>query len=368
MASLFEQLRNSLQAFGARSPRASGATPLPPDLPFAPQSGPGPVPPGPHPPVSPPGNGTPPPTGGTQPTPPGGGNPPPTSPNAPDVQTTEGIDPTLRELMRTDSYTQILSERSATYLRPNYAPIPVNFDLHYRLCNYFLDHTNYSAALEEINLALHLNNRSDPALMRKCLVLVSLKQYADASAVVDQLTAEDPARQANPDIAGNIGRIHRELWEQSSEQDTQELQQAIDAYKAAMDGDASSYYAGVNWAELMVAMDKHHGSGPENLKLYAAAHFILVLPRCLAAQQHGDNSFWLYTTLGETALGLNGQDKDPRGAVEHAKAEYRQAATRPHSRREWLSAMGGLQRIITYLGYPADIMQTITSYDSLNAS
>src|SRR5205085_4472628 len=102
--------------------------------------------------------------------------------------------------------------------------------------------------IEEIDYALTFAPDDIQLLHRKALALLGLEQRNEAKQLVEEIISRNKNLNVNADIAALLGRIHREQWQLYH--NPADLDAALNAYYQAYQTDKTSYYAGINAAEL----------------------------------------------------------------------------------------------------------------------
>lgn len=219
---------------------------------------------------------------------------------------------------------------------------PLSFAIHDILSLYLHQQKKYAEALEEVDYALKLSSRNISLLHRKAMILLGKKEYIEAQKPIDQIIKLDQKLSINTEIAGLQGRLHREQW--ASTGDSRELDAAIEAYRRAYNADPSSYYAGLNTAELLI-LRGHIDEGK--------AIFQQVLILCQQLQNQPIVSFWVDFTVGEALFAL---DDGERAALEYRKGTQRNPAP---GQQERDSAFGSVHRLSKVLQSPSATVDRI---------
>ncbi len=205
---------------------------------------------------------------------------------------------------------------------------PVDITIHDTISQYLLQQRSYEAAIEETDHALTLSPDDVQFLHRKALALVELHDLNEAKKLIERIVTLDKNLNVNAEIAALQGRIYREQWRLT--QNPADLDTAIDAYYRAYQADQTSYYTGINAAELAFT------KGDMALGKQIAEE---VLAICQEFQSQPVVSYWVDFSAGAAYLGLDKMDE--------AITAYKLGLTRnpPPGLRERESAAKGVTRM-----------------------
>lgn len=219
---------------------------------------------------------------------------------------------------------------------------PVSANVHETLSQLLLQQRNYEAAIEEINYALTFVPDDIQLLHRKALALVEQHNLNEAKKLLESIFSVNNALNMDTEIAALQGRIYREQWEQ--DKNAADLNAAFDAYYRAYQADKTSYYAGINAAELAFT------KGDVVLGTQLLREVLLM---CQRLQNQPPVSYWVDFSAGATYLGLNEVDKAVR--------EYQKALSRVPApgARERESAMKGVSRMAEARKLPTDVVDRV---------
>jgi tetratricopeptide (TPR) repeat protein len=218
--------------------------------------------------------------------------------------------------------------RQQMYTSLNSVGKPISISIHDMLSELLLQQKNYSAAIEEIDYAITFAPDDVHLLHRKALAYLGLGKRNEAKQLVDEIILRNNNLKINSDIASLQGRIHRELWE--IYHSPTDLEDALNAYYRAYLADKTSYYTGINAAELAFT------KGDEALGIEITKE---VLATCQAFQSQPIVSFWVDFSTGAAYLGLAEIDK---AIAEYEKGLNRNPKPRPRERE---SALKGASRM-----------------------
>lgn len=232
----------------------------------------------------------------------------------------------LEELVQAGRISELNSRRQQLY--SSLGKPPLDAQLHDLLSRLLLSHRNYKATIEETNYALQLSPNDIALLHRKALALVGLYNFDEAKNLIQQIMQQDSSLSDDTELATLLGRIHREQWQISK--DVADLHAAFDAYYRAYKADPTSYYAGINAAELAFLQ----GNETQGRELIGE-----VLALCRDEQSHRNVSYWVDFTVGASYLAL--------GDEQQALTAYKQGMMRePRPEAfERESAMKGAMRM-----------------------
>ncbi|GAC1407290.1 MAG: hypothetical protein NVS4B11_08190 [Ktedonobacteraceae bacterium] len=216
---------------------------------------------------------------------------------------------------------------------------PIDLTIHEVLSDLLLQQQNYNAAIEEIEYALTFAPDDVQLLHRKALALLELGRRDEAEKLVENIIARNKDLSVNADIAALQGRINREQWER--DHNPTDLDIAINAYYRAYQADQTSYYAGINAAELAFT------KGDTALGKQIAEE---VLATCRQFQDQPRVSYWVDFSAGAAYLGLDEVDK--------AITEYEKGVKRlpGPGLREQASATKGAARMVKAKKLPEEVI------------
>jgi tetratricopeptide (TPR) repeat protein len=174
----------------------------------------------------------------------------------------------------------------------------VAFEVHSRLSRTYMTLHEYEMALPEVNRALALVPDDPILLHRKGLILLSLGRCDEAKKVLAQIGRIDPSARFDPEIAAFAGRVHRGLYEQTS--DPSHLRSAILAYRRSYEKHPESYETGVNVAHLSML------NGEIRTATTVAKNLVTI---CRELQEQPPVSFRVDFALGELYLILGERER-----------------------------------------------------------
>ncbi|GAA0947124.1 toll/interleukin-1 receptor domain-containing protein [Virgisporangium aurantiacum] len=167
--------------------------------------------------------------------------------------------------------------------------VPLDLRLHRRLGELYLDARRGQEAVAQFELALRLFGKDVFVLHKLALAHLEAGNGGEAIRTLDRIATLDPAAVTeNPEVAGLKGRLHRQRWEQ--DRNTADLRAARDAYRAAMETAAESYYMAANVGELSLAL------GERDVALQAYDSAVATIRRS------GERSVWSLATLATAAI------------------------------------------------------------------
>ena len=249
---------------------------------------------------------------------------------------------------RIDSFVQagraseLNTVRQQMYTSLNAVGKPVNLSIHDMLSELLLKQRSYRAAIEEIDYALTFAPDDIQLLHRKALALLGLERRDEAKQLVEDIIARNKDLNVNADIAALLGRIHREQWQLYHK--PADLDAALNAYHRAYLADKTSYYAGINVAELAFT------KSDVTLGREMAEE---VLETCQQFQSQPIVSYWVDFSAGAAYLGL--------GEVDKAIDEYKKGLSRIPTPRplERESALKGAMRMADAKKLPSEVIEKI---------
>jgi tetratricopeptide (TPR) repeat protein len=248
----------------------------------------------------------------------------------------------IESFVQSGRASELNNVRQQMYTSLNSVGKPVNLSIHDMLSELFLEQKSYRAAIEEIDYALTFAPDDIQLLHRKALALVGLGQRDEAKLIVENIISRNKNLSVDADIAALLGRIYREQWQ--LDHNPADLDAALNAYYQAYQADKTSYYAGINAAELAFT------KGDVTLGKEIAEE---VLATCQQFQSQPIVSYWTDFSAGAAYLGL---DK-----IDEAIADYRQGLGRfpVPGPRERESAFKGAIRMADAKKLPGDVVDRI---------
>lgn len=243
----------------------------------------------------------------------------------------------LNDVVEEGRASELSAERGLMY--GSLTKKPLILPIHDLLSLYLNKQKKYPEAIEEITYALNLSPKNTKLLHRKALILLGLKEYVKAQEPIKEIIMLDKTLKTNPEIAGLEGRLHRELW--ATNNDSRELDAAIEAYGRAYEADPTSYYTGLNTAELLIIRGRKE-EGEETFKK--------VLATCQPLLAQPVVPFWVDFTVGEAAFAL--------GDINKAASAYEDGLKRKPAPDKWEreAAFGSIDRLANVLkSSPEDV-------------
>lgn len=210
--------------------------------------------------------------------------------------------------------------------------------IHRVLGEMYLASNRPEAAAKQLAKASKLAHERDLFLLHKLgLAYLQANHLEDAEKVLGTIAGLDPeAERTNPEIAGLVGRLHRERWERTKVR--KDLERARDAYRAGLEATQNVGYGSPFLADNVGQLSSLLGEIDTAREAFGTVIDIV--------EQRGARSVWAFASFASACLALGDEE-----AGFDAIAKLR--ALGPTT-RELDSIRRGFERIREGMGIPAE--------------